>query len=368
MSKSRKFITISVSGVIFISLIILFTIRLNGNNIKEVKVSIASLRDINNVVASTGSIEAEARVKISSKIKGRLDEFNFNELDYVEKGDIIAKLDDSELVAKLNQTNAGLVQAKTDLANAAIMLNRAKDLFGKKIASTQELDDAQMLFDIKEAQVVQHEATVEAIKAELEDTVITSPISGTIIRKYVEVGEMVGLLTVGQAPIVEIAKLDSFEAHTDVDETDIGKIRDGMPAEIMVDAYPDIALDGNVKEIALLSLARKETGINYVVKVRINNKDKVPLRLGMTANVNFIVESKSKALSLPLWSVIQGDDEDYVYVVNNNKLRKTKVTTGLMSEEFVEIVSGLKAGDVVLKSNLSELHEGLKVKVVNLDE
>lgn len=362
---NKRFLTIIISGVIFVSLVVFFSIRSTMEKALEVKVVKVELRNIKQIISSTGSIEPETRVRISSKIKEKIAELNFNELDHVQKGDIIARLDDTGIKARLNQAQAGLLQAKTDSANAAILLKRIKDLFKKNIASQQELDDAQMLFNIKEAQVTQQEAIIEAIQAELKDAIIESPISGTIIRKYVEEGEMVGLLTVGLSPIVEIAKLDSFEAHTNVDETDIGKINEGMTAEIRVDAYPDILFDGEVGEIALSSLEKKETGINYIVKVKINNKDNIPLRIGMTSNVNFIVTSKEQVPAVPLWSIVQKDDKEYVFVVNDNRLHQKEVKSGIKGEEFAEIISGVKAGQICIKSSAGKLEDGARIKIKN---
>lgn len=365
MKQTRKPTLIIVCAVVIISIIVVFFVKASNKSSIEVKVVKAGLHDIKKVVSSSGSIEAEVRVRISSKIKEKLAHFKFKELDHVNKGDVIAKLDDTAIAARLNQAKAALVQAETNLANATIILNRVKNLYAKDVGSKQNLDDAQMSYDMKSAQVIQQDANVHAIQADLDDTTILSPISGTIIRKYVEEGEMVGLLTVGMSPIVELAKLDFFEVHTDVDETDIGKILVGMKAEIMVDAFPDAVLEGEVKEIALSSLEKKETGINYVVEVKINNAKGMALRLGMTADVNFILESKKDVLSVPLWSVIEQDDKECVFMVNEKKLYKQIVETGIKSDDFAEILSGLDVGQTIVKSSMGEMKEGLRVIVID---
>lgn len=361
---NKKYIIISISSALFISLATFFIIQAVKNNVVEVKTAKVVLQDIKKIISYSGSIEAESRVRVSSKIKGRIAELKVNELDQIKNGEIIARLDDSEINARLNQAKAGLIQAKADLANATILLRRIRDLFDKGIASQQELDDVQMLYDIKNAQVIQQNSLIEAIQAELEDTIIAAPISGTIIKKYVEEGELVGFLSIGPSPIVEIARLDSFEVHTRVDETDIGNIKVGMQAEVSVDAYPDLVFNGEVKEIALLSMEKKEAGINYVVKVKIDNKDNIPLRLGMTANADFITAYKKDVATVPVWSVIQRDDEEYVFVVNDSRLHKRAVKTGINNEEFIEIISGVEVGQLVVKSSAKELNEGLKAKII----
>ncbi len=366
MNKKSKIITIGIAGAIVIFLIVFFSVRSSGSGAIEVRTAKVELRDIKQIISSTGSIEPEARVRISSKIKEMIAEFKFKELDRVEKGDVIVRLDDTAINARLNQARASLVQAQTDLANATIMLRRVKDLFSKDIGSEQDLDDSQMLFDIKKAIVIQQEAVVDAIESELKDTTIVSPISGTIIRKYGEEGEMVGLLTVEVAPIVEIAKLDFFEAHTDVDETDIGQIKNGMKAEVMVDAFPDVTLEGIVNEIAIASFERKETGISYVVKVKITNTKNLQLRLGMTANVNFIVDSKKQTPTVPVWSISQNEEEELIYVVDDNKrLRKKVIKSGITSDEYAEVLAGVEVGQTVVKSSVKDLEDGVKAVVID---
>lgn len=362
MPKISKKI-ISISGIFM--LLALFSLRFLLQEKVQVRTTEVAIRDITQSVSYSGSIESRTRVRISSKIAGRVSAVFFEELDEVAEGQILVKLEDDEIKAKLNQANEALNQAKINRKNAKKNLHRVKELFKKGFASKEQLDSAQQAYDVATALVKQNQSSYEVARARLEQTSIRAPISGTIISKNVTVGEIVaGPLSGGgnvafPTAIAEIADLGNIEVHAGIDELDIGKIEVGQEVNISVDAVPDKTFKGTVKEIALMTSGRREMGITYRVKSNMENPEKL-LKLGMTANVDFVIRSKKQVPSVPQKSIFTQGDKRFVFAVNDQEIYRKEIMTGIEGEEFVEVTSGLQPGEKVVIGIKTEVGEDLE--------
>jgi len=291
-------------------------------------------------------------VQVGSKIAGRVSEVLFNELDEVQQGQVLIKLEDAEIRAQLRQSQEALNQAKINLVNIEKNLERVKELTKKGFASTEQLDTAQQAYDVGRVVIKQNQANYAFMQAQLEQTSIKAPISGTIVSKNVSVGEIVaGPLGGGNfsvpTPMAEIADLSDLEVHADVDEVDISKVYVGQEVVITVDAYPDKTFKGIVREIASMTMSRRDVGITYRVKVHITNPEKI-LKLGMTANLDFLLENREQILTVPKSAVLVQGEKQFAFKVRNQKVFKREVETGMEGEEFIEITSGLEAGENVI--------------------
>ena len=328
----------------------------------QVKTAEAALRDITQSISYSGSIESYNRVKIGSEIAGRVAAVSFRELDDVQAGQVMVKLENGEIKAQLNQAKEALNQAKINLVNTEKNLSRVKELFEKGFASKEQLDSAQQAFDVNEALVEQNRSNYAVVSARLEYATIRAPISGTVISKNVTVGEIVaGPLGGGNfsmpTAMAEIADFSNLEVHVDVDEVDIGKIKVGQDAVISVDAYPDKTVKGVVEEIALMTSGRREIGITYRVKAQIENPEKI-LKLGMTANVDIVIRSRSQVLSVPSGAVLAKEDKKLVFTISGQKIQRREIMTGIEGEEFMEVTSGLQPGERVVIGIKAETAEG----------
>lgn len=312
----------------------------------------AALRNITQSISYSGSIESRNRVRISSEIAGRVSAIFFKELDEVHEGQVLVKLEDVEIKAQLNRAKEVLNQAEINLINVKKDLNRVKKLFEKGFASKEQLDSAQQAFDVGKALVKQNQSNYEVVHARLGYASVRAPISGTIIGKNVTIGEIVagplsGMSLAVPAAIVEIADLNDLEVRVDVDEVDIGKVKVGQEATISVDAFPDKRFRGGVKEIALMASGRREIGITYQVKVHIEHPETM-LKLGMTANVDFVIKNRKQVLSLPRGAIIAQGGKIIVFTVNDQKVEIREIVTGVEGEEFIEVTSGLQPGERVV--------------------
>lgn len=343
---------------LFIVLVIITAVAayfyLNYRSSKEVRVKTAAvaLRDLTQTISYAGSIHAANNVQVGSKIAGRVSEVLFNELDEVQQGQVLIKLEDAEIRAQLRQSQEALNQAKINLVNIEKNLERVKELTKKGFASTEQLDTAQQAYDVGRVVIKQNQANYAFMQAQLEQTSIKAPISGTIVSKNVSVGEIVaGPLGGGNfsvpTPMAEIADLSDLEVHADVDEVDISKVYVGQEVVITVDAYPDKTFKGIVREIASMTMSRRDVGITYRVKVHITNPEKI-LKLGMTANLDFLLENREQILTVPKSAVLVQGEKQFAFKVRNQKVFKREVETGMEGEEFIEITSGLEAGENVI--------------------
>lgn len=317
-----------------------------------VKTTEAALRDITQTISYAGAIDAPLRVKIGSEMAGRVSAVFFNELDDVREGQPLIKLEDSEVRAQLNQAQEALNQAQINLVNVESNLVRVRALFTKGFASQEQLDASQQAVDVGRALVKQNRASYELVSARLDNTTITAPISGTVVSKNVAVGEIVAGPLGGatfSAPtfMAEIADLGSLEVIVDVDEVDIGKIQVGQPATISVDAFPDTSYQGIVREIASMTSSRREVGITYRVKARITDPDKA-LKLGMTANLDFLLGKMEQVLTVPKSAIVTEGDAQFVFIVNDDTLSRRTIATGFEGEEFMAVTSGLEPGEKVV--------------------
>jgi HlyD family secretion protein len=356
MTKTKKVFIVLV--LLIIVLAALFSFNYLSDETVKVKTAEASLGEITQSISYAGSIDSPRRVKVGSKIAGRVAAVLFDELDEVREGQVLIKLEDAELKAQLSQAQEALNQAQINLVTIEKNLTRVKELFKKGFASTEQLETAQQAYDVGRALIKQNQANHAFIRARLGSTTLTAPLSGTIVSKNVTVGEIVaGALGGGTfsvpTPIAEIADLNNLEVYVDVDEVDISKVHVEQEALITVDAYPDKTFKGVVREIASATVGRRDVGITYRVKVHITTPDKI-LKLGMTANLDFLLENSGQILTVPKSAVLVQGDEQIVLIIQDQQVFKRTVEIGMEGEEFMEITAGLQPGEQIITAIITD--------------
>jgi len=348
----RKIIKIFIALVLISAVAAYFYLNYQSSKEVRVKTAEAASRDLTQTISYAGSINAAKYVQIGSKIAGRVSAVLFNELDEVQRGQVLIKLEDTEIKAQLRQVQEAINQAKINLVNIEKNLERVKELTKKGFASTEQLDSAQQAYDVGKVVIRQNQANYAFMQAQLEQTSIKAPISGTIVSKHVRIGEIVaGPLGGGSfsvpTPMAEIADLTDLEVQADIDEVDISQVFVGQETIITVDAYPEKTFKGLVREIASVTMSKRDVGITYRVKVHITNPEKI-LKLGMTANLDFLLENREQILTVPKSAVLVQGDKQFVFKVRNQKVFKGVVETAMEGEEFIEITSGLQPGENVI--------------------
>jgi len=292
-------------------------------------------QDISSVVEATGTVEPVNMVDISSKITAQLKEVKVKENDPVKTGQILVILDGSALQAKVTET-------KEKLSNYAIKYQRTARLNAIGGVSDEELDDASMNYNIAKA-------NYDEAVSDLNDTIIVSPLDGVVIGEPLRVGEMVAQGVNNPTVILTVADMSKKRVEANVDQTDIGKIREGQRVTFTVDAYPGKEFAGTVTTISRKSTVTDNVTY-YLVMIDIDDAEDL-LNPGMVARVSIVVTESKGVLTLPLSAIRTDRSGKYVVVVGQNgQTTNMPIVTGVTGEERVEITSGLNEGDKVAVS------------------
>jgi len=303
-------------------------------------------QDIADKFEAVGTIEAIEGVTIVSEIDASVISLPFNEGSFIRKGDLIAQLDDSQLSAEVNRTEALYTQSQS-------VYNRVKIIVEQKAGSQQDLDDA--LANLKVA-----EANYELAKARLAKTRVVAPFNGSIGARKVSVGTF---LRTGQE-ITELANLSEIRVSFSAPERYLAQLKRGSKVVVTSTVFPGSELSGKI--IAIEPILDSETrNVNVIARVR-NSGQK--FRPGMSANVTAILNEHPNALTVPNEAVFANGTQSFVYIIHSDStVAATPVTLGMQTPKVVEITSGLKDGLMVVRTGHQKLYDGAKVMPVNQD-
>lgn len=334
-------------------------------------------------ITANGYVVAETKASVSSKIAGRLADLRVTEGSRVQKGDIMGRLDAGDYLAYVAQAEADVTRANASLNEAKVQRDqllrdqkRSADLASRNLLAveqvegiTAQLGGAEARVGVQEAQVKSAEAGLAAARANLENTVIRAPFTGTVLRKDAEVGEVVSPVSGGggltRGAVVTMADLGTLQVEVDVNEAYIGQIRTAQPARIILDAYPDTGYRGRVKQI--VPTANRQTA-TVLVKVSILDRDPRILP-EMGARVEFIPEERPVAsnapprIFIPTEAVRNDGGESIVWIVRQGQLVRRVVDAGPVSAGRREVRSGLSGGEQVVTAGPANLTEGMRVSV-----
>jgi RND family efflux transporter MFP subunit len=307
------------------------------------------------LLSATGYLVADKQSKITPKISGKVVKLNFDVGDKVTRGQVLAVLESTTMEAQLAEADAALGQAQQDY-------NRQLALWKQGVTSRSLLDNA-------EAQLKAARARVAQIRINMTDMTVRAPFDGTIATKNTEVGEVISSVTLGQVSgtlpagaICTIVDLNTLEIVADVNEGSIGQLREGQPAEVTVDAFPNRRWRGILRQI--IPTADRAKAI-VQVKVKIINPD-ARLLPEMSATASFLQteRSESELRERPrIWLPAAALSDGRVAIVDSNKqIVWRRVTTGLTRDDRIEITGGARAGDRVVIENPDRLKQGQLVR------
>jgi len=337
----------------------------------------ASPQQLELTVEASGTVEAISSIEIKSKASGQILFLGAEIGDFVEEGVVLARIDQRTPTNTLAQANADLEVAKVRLNNAKNQFERSKRLHDEGNISDKSFEDAQESFSSARAQLVRAEVFLENAKIALDDTSVISPISGTIISRPAEVGQVITSPTSavgGGTLLMEMADLDNVRVRALIDEIDIGKISIGQEVTLKVSAYRDKKFLGVVSKIEPMSRVDQNV-TTFPVLIDIENKDNL-LLIGMNTDVEIEILNEKVALALPAGSLrtrkdilsvaslldikqeqlttflankVDGENFD-AYIV----LKKTKkgavptwIKTGKTDLNYVEVKEGIKSQETV---------------------
>jgi HlyD family secretion protein len=371
------------------------------------------------VLTAGGYIIPHRKVELAPKITGRVEWIGVEKGDTVTRGQVLLRIEQREFLAaadraqallagararlqelesgsrpeEIDRARAGVEEARSNVANAVLELERFERLHGEGAVSRQALDVAKNRhevalaqqaaaqksydlvrigprteqLDLGRAQVREAEAALRAAQVDLDNTVIRAPTGGTILERLVEPGEIVTISFIGgrgaKSAVLSIADLRVLDVEVDVSQNEIGKVRLNQPATIVADAFPDRRYQGIVSEMAPEANRQKAT---LQVKVRVAQPDGV-IRPEMNAKVTFLEPPSGPTgpakVFAPKEAVFTRDAQSYVFLVDGGKATARPVRVGAEADGRIEILDGLKGGESVVTRGVEVLKDGQRVRV-----
>lgn len=337
--------------------------------VKLTTVSLQSPSQSNAVLTASGYVVAQRKASVASKGTGRLEYLGVVEGDKVKKDQVVARLEDSDIRAQLDEAKANLKLNETDLMEAENNYKRQQELFNSKVVSRSNLENAETTYKRVLASMELAKAQIQSIEVALENMIIRAPFDGTVLTKNADVGEIVAPLAAGansRAAVVTIADMKSLQVEGDVSESNIQKITVGQDCEISLDAYPNVRYSGFVDKIVPTANRSKAT---VMVKVGFKDYDSKVLP-EMSAKVLFLKDTEKKSdlneppvLMVSETAIVNQNDKKIAYKVIDKKAVEIPVTTGREFSGYIEILSGLENGDQVIDNPGEEIFDGVSVSV-----
>lgn len=320
---------------------------------------------ITSSVTATGTIEPVTKVEVGTQVSGIISRIYVDYNSVVKKGQVIAELDRTNLISELNSAGSNLNAAKSELDYQKLNHQRMQTLYEKGLISTNEYETAKLGYDQAQSAFTARQEAVRKAQTNLGYATITSPIDGVILSKSVEEGQTVAA-SFSTPTLFTIAQdLTDMRVIANVDEADIGGVREGQRVSFTVDAYPDEVFNGQVTQVRQEGTVESNV-VTYEVVISAPNEE-LKLKPGLTANVTIFTLEMENMLSVPTKALrfspkpedmAEGDKiadcegEKKLWVKEGNTLKAIAVQTGISNGTLTEIVSGVAEGtEVVVNTN-----------------
>lgn len=314
-------------------------------------------RDIGSFVKATGIVKPRvgAEVRVGSRVSGVVRRLHVMVGDTVTAGQVLAELDDRDLVARRDQAAAELRRSEAELRYAQADLRRKRELAGAAVATANDLELAERGAAVAGQQLAVARANLAFAETQLDYARITAPIAGVVASVATQEGETVAA-SFAAPTFVTLVDLSRLEVWAYVDETDIGRIQVGQGARFTVDTYTDREFEGRVTAIYPRAEIRDNV-VNYVAVVRFELPADRTLRPDMTTTVRVAIEQRANVLTLPVRAVRSEGGRAFVWLRNGEKIEQRWIGTGHRDELACEITDGLREGDEAIVGDINSTGE-----------
>ena len=367
-----------IGTVVVISLaIVLFFIFKDKNGKQKFVTEKITRGDIKSTVSATGTVNAVTTVQVGTQVSGTIQRLFVDYNSPVKKGQLLAQIDPSIFEAQVGQARANLLSAKANLEKSQVLLRdtkttleRNKILYAKNFIAKSDLDTSETNYlsaaaqiKVAEAQIYQAQAALDSTTINLKYTKILSPVNGTVISRSIDVGQTVAASFQTPTLFTIAQDLTKMQIDTSVDEADIGKVKSGQKAVFTVDAYPESPFNGKVSVVRNAPITVSNV-VTYDAVIVVDNTS-LKLKPGMTANISIETESKQNILRVPNAALrfkpastdlksTKGPKGPGAWILENDKPKQVKVTTGISDGNYTELTAGeLAEGQQVITDSLS---------------
>lgn len=359
MNKKKALVIAAVAAIAALAVWLLS----GGKKEEKITFDTAAVAPANimNSITATGTIEPVTSVTVGTQVSGIVSKLFVDYNSVVKKGQVIAELDKTNLMSQLNTAKTQLATAQSQLNYQTANYKRYKTLFEKGLVAADDFDNAKLSYTQAKEQVVSAKEEVQRAQTNLGYATITSPIDGVVLSKSVEEGQTVAA-SFSTPELFTIAQdLTNMQVVADVDEADIGDVKEGERVTFTVDAYPDDTFEGEVKQVRQEATTTNNV-VTYEVVISAPNAD-LKLKPGLTANVTIYTAERKGVLSVPskalhfipqketvgkMKIVDVASAKNKVWTIEGNSIVAHKVNIGMTDGTNTQIVGGIAEGTKVI--------------------
>lgn len=359
MNKKKTLVIVAVAAIAALAVWLLS----DGKKEEKITFDTAAVAPTNimNSITATGTIEPVTSVTVGTQVSGIVSKLFVDYNSVVKKGQVIAELDKTNLMSQLNTAKTQLATAQSQLNYQTANYKRYKTLFEKGLVAADDFDNAKLSYTQAKEQVVSAKEEVQRAQTNLGYATITSPIDGVVLSKSVEEGQTVAA-SFSTPELFTIAQdLTNMQVVANVDEADIGDVKEGERVSFTVDAYPDDTFEGEVKQVRQEATTSNNV-VTYEVVISAPNAD-LKLKPGLTANVTIYTAERKGVLSVPskalrftpqketvgkMKIVDAANAKNKVWTIEGNSIVAHKVNIGMTDGTNTQIVGGIAEGTKVV--------------------
>ena len=359
MNKKKTLVIVAVAAIAALAVWLLS----GGKKEEKITFDTAAVAPANimNSITATGTIEPVTSVTVGTQVSGIVSKLFVDYNSVVKKGQVIAELDKTNLMSQLNTAKTQLATAQSQLNYQTANYKRYKTLFEKGLVAADDFDNAKLSYTQAKEQVMSAKEEVQRAQTNLGYATITSPIDGVVLSKSVEEGQTVAA-SFSTPELFTIAQdLTNMQVVANVDEADIGDVKEGERVSFTVDAYPDDTFEGEVKQVRQEATTSNNV-VTYEVVISAPNAD-LKLKPGLTANVTIYTAERKGVLSVPskalrftpqketvgkMKIVDAANAKNKVWTIEGNSIVAHKVNIGMTDGTNTQIVGGIAEGTKVV--------------------
>ena len=364
MKKNKKRLIWIIVGIIIIALIVVIVSKSGKSNDTGPKIVKVEKRNIVEKALAVGTIDPETEIDIKSKISGVVKKLFVDAGTEIKQGDPLVEIRPDPTPLELAEAKRNVEMSEINLENSKSEYKRLQQLKQKGLISEQKFESTQRFYQeakVRKKMAIEKLALLEDGKITINnkriETVVKSPISGYILERKIDVGDPIVPLTSYQAgtEIFTIADMNKLIFKGTVDEIDVGKLKEGMEANIQVGALPGKIVTGIVRRISLKAQKNDNTTV-FPVEISIRSTEDIMLRAGYSANANIIIQKKDSVLAIPERVVTFRNDSAFVNIPQGEEGKKEIfLKTGLSDAIYIEVKSGLEKGQEILEKEVKEI-------------